>query len=37
MTLDLRSPLLRTLASALAPGHLRIGGSEGDNITYCVR
>ena len=37
MVIDLTNPLLRTLASALAPGHLRIGGSEGDNITYAVR
>ena len=36
MTIDLHSPLLRAAAAALAPGHLRIGGSQGDMIVYDV-
>jgi len=36
MTIDLSSPRLRAAVSALAPGHLRIGGSEGDHIIYDV-
>ena len=34
--LDLKNPLLVQAATALAPGHLRIGGSEGDVLVYDV-
>ena len=36
MHLDLTSPRLRAAVAALAPGHLRVGGSEGDKIVYDV-
>lgn len=36
MVLDLSNPALRSAAAALAPGHLRLGGSEGDKIVYNV-
>ena len=36
MTIDLTSARLRAAVTALAPGHLRIGGSEGDRIVYDV-
>eukprot|EP00045_Choanoeca_perplexa_P012265 m.133243 g.133243 ORF g.133243 m.133243 type:complete len:656 (+) comp15945_c0_seq2:51-2018(+) len=34
--IDLSNPMLLAAASALAPGHLRIGGSEGDKVVYDV-
>ena len=33
-TLDLQNPSLRTLAKALAPANLRIGGSDADSAIY---
>lgn len=36
LSLNLSDPRLRTLASALAPAHLRIGGSQGDEVVYDV-
>jgi heparanase len=34
LAINLTDPNLRTLTAALSPAHLRIGGSEGDNVTY---
>ena len=36
MTIDLQSPRLHAAVSAMAPAHLRVGGSEGDKIVYDV-
>ena len=37
LTLNLSDTRLRTLAAALAPAHLRVGGSQGDMVVYDVR
>lgn len=34
VTIDLQNPRLRTLAAAMSPAVLRIGGSEGDDAVY---
>ena len=36
MEIDLTSPRLRAAVTALSPGYLRVGGSEGDRIVYDV-
>jgi len=36
MILDLENPMLRSMARAMSPARLRIGGSEGDVVAYHV-
>ncbi len=37
LALNLSDTRLLTLTAALSPAHLRVGGSEGDNVTYAVK